>query len=140
MLFLRLLSFIAGTVVLMTAPFLLLSGRQSATPPGAWSLALGAAGVLLFAAVYFFFAFLARRMSRSAVLRLAGAALTACQLLIGAAVLASAGHTHAPLAAAPLLCFSAGLFMAFVWPGKLGRNHRPMRPRDLHERICQAGE
>lgn len=133
MLFLRLLSFIAGTVVLMAAPFLLLSGRQAAAPPGAWSLALGAAGVALFAAAYFFFAFLARRMSRSAGLRQAGAALTACQMLLGAALLTSAGHSHAPLAAAPLLCFSAGLFMAFVWPGKLGRNHRPLRPRESQD-------
>lgn len=138
MIFLRLLSFVAGSFVLMAAPFLLLSERQGAAPPGGWRMALGSLGVILFSAAYFFFALLAHRMSRSPALRQAGAALTGYQLLAGIAVLATAGHTSAPLAAAPLLCFSVCLFMAFVWPGNVGRSHRPMRPRERSDHFLSS--
>lgn len=130
MIFLRILSFLAGSFVLLGAPFLLLAEGYSTAPASRWTTVLVLLAVLVFAFGYFFFALFAWRMARSLHLRQTGAGLVVFQLAAGAVLLATAGHTPAPLGAAPLLCFSVCLFMAFVWPGDAGRNHRRMRRRD----------
>ena len=124
MIFLRILSFMAGSFVLFAAPVILFGQRLG--PP---ALAASALITMLFALVYFYFALQAHRMGRSARLRHVGAALLAFQLVAGGLLLGAARQDELALLVTPLLCFSVCLLMAFVWPGELGRSHRPMRAR-----------
>ena len=133
MLFLRILSFFAGSFVLFGSPFLLLSTRQQSGPGVAVLLSI--ATLLLFAAVYYFFALFGHRTSRSVRMRKLGAGLIGFQALAGAWLLATSRNTQALVAAAPLLCFTVFLFLAFVWPGEPRRSHRPMRRRDRPDEL-----
>jgi MFS family permease len=128
MIFLRIISFFAGSFVLFGSPFLLLSEREQ-SGPGATVL-LAVVTVLLFATGYFFFALLGHRTGRSPQLKALGAGLVLFQVLAGAWLLAASHNTPALVAVAPLLCFTVFLFMAFVWPGDSARSHRPMRRRE----------
>jgi hypothetical protein len=130
MIFLRILSFMAGSFVLFAAPFLLLSDAAGQPAGGGYALAFGAIAVVLFAIGYYFLALAGHRTGRSQATRSIAAALIAFQLLAGGWVLAVSNNPRVLVAAAPLLCLCVFLFMAFVWPGEGGRSHRPMRRRD----------
>ena len=133
MFFLRILSFIAGSIVLFAAPFLLVSQRQLPASPAIVLLAV--LTVLLFAAAYFFFALFGHRTARSPRARYLAGGLIAFQLLAGAWLLHASQNARALVAVAPLLCFTVFLFMAFVWPGGSARGHRPMRRRDRMDEL-----
>jgi hypothetical protein len=130
MIFLRVLSFMAGCFVLFAAPFLLLSESPISAAGHPIAVLLGGVGVLLFALGYYFLALAGHRTGRSARLRKAAGLSIAFQLMIGLAVLFTSHSPRVVGASAPLLCLCVLLFMAFVWPGTTGRSHRPMRRRD----------
>ena len=130
MIFLRILSFMAGSFVLFAAPFLLLSEAAGQPSGGVYRVALGAVAVLVFALGYYFLALAGHRTGRSPKMRSIAAALITFQLLAGGWVLASSHDPRVLVASAPLLCLCVFLFMAFVWPGEGGRSHRPMRRRE----------
>lgn len=132
MIFLRILSFIAGGFTLLGAPLILLGKYDS----GATLLVLGAAvAVLLFACAYFYFGLLGHRVARSQRLRTAGSGLLAFQVLAGAWLLSTSNDPRALVAVAPLLCFTVILFMGFIWPADTARNHRPMRRRERMDEL-----
>ena len=133
MFFLRIFSFIAGSIVLFASPFLLLSERQA--PASAATVLLAVVTVLLFAGAYFFFALFGHRTARSQRARYLAGGMIAFQLLAGAWLLSASQNARALVAVAPLLCFTVFLFMAFVWPGDTGRSHRPMRRRERMDEL-----
>jgi hypothetical protein len=130
MFLLRIVSFIAGSFVMFAAPFLLLSRAAGEAVGGALSVFIATVAVLVFALGYYFIALTGHRSARSPGIRHAAAGLIAFQLAAGAFLLSVSSNAQALVAAAPLLCLSVLLFMAFVWPGDAGRGHRPMRRRD----------
>ena len=87
MFFLRILSFIAGSIVLFAAPFLLVSQPQLPAPPAIVLLAV--LTVLLFAAAYYFFALFGHRTARSQRARYLAGGMIAFQLLAGAWLLSA---------------------------------------------------
>lgn len=130
MIFLRIVSFMAGSFVLFAAPFLLLSEPAGQPSGAAFSVVLGGVAVLLFALGYYFLALCGHRTGRSPTLRRIAGALIVLQLAAGAWVLTTSHNARVLVASAPLLCLSVFLFMAYVWPGEGGRSHRPMRRRE----------
>lgn len=128
MLLLRILALLAAGFVLFASPFFLLSQRQALD--GGWALALGALAVAAFAGGYLFFALFAHRFARSDKMRTIGAGVIAFQVAAGAVVLATSSNPQALVSTAPMLCYSVGLLLAFIWPGAIARNHRPMRRRN----------
>jgi hypothetical protein len=130
MLFLRILSFFAGSFVLLGSPFLLLGDQSGTADAGTLAVLVSVLAIWLFAAAYFFFAVFGHRTSRSSRARRLALGLIAFQLAAGAWLLATSHLAKALVAAAPLLCFTVFLFMAFIWPGESARSHRPMRRRE----------
>lgn len=120
----------AGSFVMFAAPFLLLSRAAGQASGGALSVFIATVAVLVFGLGYYFIALTGHRTGRSAKIRHAVAGLIVFQLVAGAFLLAVSRNAQALVAAAPLLCLSVFLFLAFVWPGEGGRSHRPMRRRD----------
>lgn len=130
MIFLRIISFIAGSFVLFASPFFFLTERQGQADGHIATVIIAGLAVLLFGCAYFYFALSGRRTARSPRTRYTAAGLIAFQLAAGAWLLSSSNNPQLLVAAAPLLCFSVFLFLAFVYPGESGRHHRPMRRRD----------
>lgn len=130
MFFLRILSFFAGSFVLLASPFLLLGERSGSTDAGTLVVIVSVIAILLFAAAYFFFALFGHRTPRSPRMRQLAIGLIAFQLAAGAWLLSTSHVAKALVAAAPLLCLTVFLFMAFIWPGDSVRSHRPMRRRE----------
>ena len=132
MIFLRILSFIAGGFTLLGSPFILLGKYTSASTLLVFAAAIT---VLLFACAYFYFGLLGHRIARSQRLRYTGSGLLAFQVLAGAWLLSASQNAGALVAVAPLLCFTVMLFMAFIWPAATARNHRPMRRREYMDEL-----
>lgn len=130
MFFLRILSFFAGSVVLLGAPFLLLSARAGIASGQLLAVILGTLAVCVFGFAYFFLAMTGHRTGRSGSLRKLAGALLTFQLAAGIVVLAISHNPQLLMATGALLCVSVFLFLAFVYPGELPRTHRPMRRRD----------
>lgn len=135
MFFLRILSFIAGSFVGFATPFFVLTERQGLALGGLPAIFAGALAVLLFGLIYFHFALSGHRIVRSRRRRKVAAALILFQLAAGGWLLHLAGNPQTLFALAPLMCFSLMLFLAFVWPGDSGHNHRPMRRRDNADQL-----
>lgn len=130
MFFLRILSFFAGSFVLLGSPFLLLGERSGSADVSTLTVVVSGLAVLLFAAAYYFFALYGHRTSRSPRVRRLAVGLIAFQLAAGAWLLSTSHVAKALVAAAPLLCFTVCLFMAFVWPADSARGRRTMRRRE----------
>ena len=130
MLFLRILSFFGASFVLLASPFLLLGERAGTADAGTLIVIVSVLAVLLFATAYFFFALYGHRIARSPRMRRLALGLVAFQLTAGAWLLATSQEAKALVAAAPLLCLTVFLCMAFVWPGESTRSRRPMRRRE----------
>ena len=130
MIFLRILSFLGGSFALFAGPVLLLSDAAARGSVGPAALFTGSVAVALFALGYYFVALGGRDAARSHSTRARAAGLLGFQLVAGGWLLHAAHSTSVLLAAAPLLCLSVFLLLAFVWPGDGRRSHRPMRQRD----------
>ncbi|QYF94492.1 hypothetical protein KY495_04550 [Massilia sp. PAMC28688] len=135
MFYLRILSFLAGSAVLLGAPFLMLSARAGLASGHVFLVLLGTIAVLLFGFAYFFVALAGHRTVRSQRLRTATGALLAFQFVSGGVLLALSQNSQLLMACGALLCVSVFLFLAFVYPGELPRTHRPMRRRDTAEML-----
>lgn len=133
MFFLRILSFLAGSFVLLGAPFFLLSEGAGMASVNLALVLLGTAAVCLFGIVYFVIALYGHRAARSRKLRQLAGGLVGYQLIAGALVLALASHAELLMTCGALMCVSVFLFLAFVYPGELARSHRPMRRRDQRD-------
>lgn len=116
--------------MLLGSPFLLLGERSGAAEVSSLTIAVSVLAILLFAAAYFFFALLGHRTSRSPRMRQLAIGFIAFQLSAGAWLLSTSHVAKALVAAAPLLCFTVFLFMAFIWPGNGLHSHRPLRRRE----------
>lgn len=130
MFFLRILSFLAGSLVLLGAPFLMLSARAGIASGQVLAVMLGTLAVAVFGFAYFFLAMAGHRTPRSPKLRKLAGALIGFQLVSGIVVLALSKNPQLLMTTGALLCISVFLFLAFVYPGELPRSHRPMRRRD----------
>ena len=130
MFFLRILSFLAGSFVLLGSPFLLLGERSGSADVSGVMVIISGLTVLLFAAAYYFFALYGHRTSRSPRVRRLAVGLIAFQLAAGAWLLSTSHVAKALVAAAPLLFFTVCLLMAFVRPGNSTRGHRALRRRE----------
>ncbi len=130
MFFLRILSFIAGSMVLLGAPFLMLSARAGLASGHVLLVLIATLAVCVFGFAYFFIAMTGHRTPRSPRVRTLVGGLITFQLLSGVAVLAFSQDAQLLMATGVLLCVSVFLFLAFVYPGELPRTHRPMRRRD----------
>jgi hypothetical protein len=130
MILLRLLSILAGCLVMMS-PALFMSGGSSGPASFDGGTVIGAiTGLALVSAAFFFVGFAGRKMKKSAHLRATAAALLAVPFLASMVILWRGGQ-DAELWAAALLCgVSAVLFVAFVFPAQHARKHRPMRRRE----------
>lgn len=130
MFFLRFISFLAGGLALLSAPFLFLSTTAGLASGHPLLVLLGALAVFVFGAAYLFLAAAGHRTIRSARLRHTAGGLIAFQITAGIAVLALSDNSQLLMACGAFMCVSVLLFLAFVYPGELPRNHRPMRRRD----------
>lgn len=135
MFFLRILSFLAGSFVLLGAPFFLLSERAGLASVNLALVLLGTAAVCIFGVAYFFIALYGHRAVRSVKMRQLVGGLIGYQMLAGATVLALSSHADLLMTCGALMCVSVFMFLAFVYPGELARSHRPMRRRDQRDLI-----
>jgi hypothetical protein len=130
MILLRLLSILAGCLV-MVSPALFLSGGSAGPAFFDGRTVFGViTGLALVAAAFFFVGFAGQQIHKSAQLRAVAGALLAAPFLAGVAVLWRGGGAAILWASALLCCISAVLFIAFVFPAQRSRKHRPMRRRE----------
>jgi hypothetical protein len=129
------MSFFAGSFVAFAAPFLMLTERQGMAMGGVATILLGAVSVLGFGLAYFYFALLGHNIVRSVRMRKVAAGLVVFQLAAGAWLIHASTNQRVLVTAAPLLCFSVLLFLAFVWPGNSSHHHRPMRRREHSDEV-----
>ncbi|SHH28231.1 hypothetical protein SAMN05428948_3656 [Massilia sp. CF038] len=135
MFFLRVMAFFAGSFVAFAAPFLMLTERQGMAMGGMATILLGAVCVLGFGLAYFYFALLGHNIVRSHRMRRIAGAMVVFQLVAGGWLIHASSNARVLVTAAPLMCFSVLLFLAFVWPGDSSRNHRPMRRREHSDQV-----
>jgi peptidoglycan/LPS O-acetylase OafA/YrhL len=130
MILLRLLSILAGGLV-MVSPALFMSGGSAGPDFFDGRTVFGAmAGLAVVASAFFFVGFAGQKMRKSARLRAVAALLLAVAFVAGLAVLWDGGDASELVAGALLCSVSAVLFVAFVLPAQHSRKHRPMRRRE----------
>lgn len=132
MFLLRILSFLAGSFVLLGAPFYLLSEGAGIASVNLALVLPAIAAVCAFGVAYFAIALVGHRTVRSPRLRQLVGGLIGYQLLAGAVVLALSSHADLLMICGALMCLSVFLFLACCYPGEMARSHRPMRRRDKH--------
>jgi small-conductance mechanosensitive channel len=135
MIFLQVLSFLAGCVVLFAAPFFFLPSQGNIAISINYEVIMAMAVIGLCALPYFLLGLAGHRVNRSRALRLSVAALLLVQVTIaGWLMMTVATEFGVLLAIGVALLISVFLFISFVWPGTHHRSHRPMRRRDGSER------
>lgn len=130
MLLLRCFSILMGSAVLFGAPFLLLPKAPTGPAGNGWLILAACGAILLVSSGYFFVGIAGHRMRRSILLRAAGALLLSFPLMASAWGVFSGRVPELLPAIGPVLCFTAFLFIAFVFPSARRRTYRPMRPRE----------
>lgn len=129
MIFLRCLSFLIGSLIIIGAPFFLLP--DSAPRPSEFGAAIAAcAAIALLASGFFLVGIAGNHMKRSPRTRLLGAALLGLPIIGCIGVLLFGQQRDDIWMIGPVLCFAIFLFATFVYPAKRSRTYRPMRPRD----------
>jgi hypothetical protein len=126
MIALRLLSLLAGAVVLILPSVLL--ANASAGMPGT-TVAAALLGVALVSASFIYVALAGDRMRRSAGARMLGALLLAVPIVGSLVLMASRKDPMLLWGSGALLAFSLVLFLSFVFPAA-ERRQRPMRQRE----------
>jgi len=134
MIALRLLSLLAGGLVLVLPPILMFDGAALGMP--GW-MAIGSLAVIAMSAVSFFYiAAAGKKMRRSSgPARTLGGMLLIAPALAGLALLATRTDPVQLCASGVLLAFSILLAMSFVFAPTMGRRQRPMRERERHEAV-----
>ena len=133
MIALRLLSLLAGGLVLIVPPILVFGNIGGNVSGG---IAVGAAACLgLIALAFVYVAVNGRRMRRGGQARTVGAALLAIPALASLAMLAIRTDEGTLWASGALLMFTMTLFASFVYPATAGKRQRPMRQRERQEPV-----
>jgi peptidoglycan/LPS O-acetylase OafA/YrhL len=133
MILLRLLSILAGGLILVIPPMFMFAhgtGQQFFDP---LTVSIKLAEGALLASSFFFIGFAGDRMRKSGPLRALGALLLAVPFIGGIAMLVRADDEWMLWLAATLICLAAVLFVAFVFPAVGSEKHRPMRRREPRE-------
>jgi Ca2+/Na+ antiporter len=129
MILLRCISFLIGSLIVTGAPFFLLPDAPQR--PGEAATVLGACILVgLIASGFLLVGVAGNHMKRSRRIRTLGAILLAMPIVGGISVLVMDEAPSEMWVIGALLCFATFLFYGFVYPGKHGRSHRPLRPRE----------
>lgn len=123
------LAFVAGLAALFATSITLLPPAQLHPFAGGATLPLMIAGLMAFAAGYFFFAVSGYRTLRSAWRRRLAVLIVLFQLLAGGAMIYRYPEPAALGVMLSLLCVSVFMFTSFVWPAKRDPGYRPARWR-----------
>jgi hypothetical protein len=131
MMFLRLLSLLAGGLVLMVPPIMMFDGTTRGMP--AWMAIAGLLVIALSAICFFYIAATGKQMRRSpGQARTLGGMLLTAPLFASLALLATRTDPVQLCATGVLLAFTILLAMSFVFAPTMGRRQRPMRERERH--------
>jgi len=134
MIALRLLSLLAGGLVLIVPPILVFGDIGGNVSGG---IAVGAAACLgLIALAFIYVAVNGRRMRRGGRARTIGGALLAIPALASLAMLAIRTDEGTLWASGVMLVFTMLLFFSFVYPATAGKRQRPMRERERQEHVA----
>jgi hypothetical protein len=133
MILLRLLSILAGGLILIVPPLFLFGGTSGPEYFDGKTVVAALAGLTLVAFTFFFIGFAGDRMRKSAPLRTLGGLLLAVPFAGSAAMLLRAAQVELLWLSGLLLCVTVVLFVAFVFPASGSRKHRPMRRREPRE-------
>ena len=138
MLAIQALAFLAGLAALFATSITLLPPAQLHPFAGGATLPLMIAGLLAFAAGYFFFAVSGYRTLRSAWRRRLAVLIVLFQLLAGGAMIYLYPEPAALGVMLSLLCVSVFMFTSFVWPARRDPGYRPARWRERGEDARQG--
>jgi hypothetical protein len=127
---LRLLSILGGFLVLLAPTLLLWQGGGKPLSLDGTSVIGAMFALVVVAASFFYIGVYAREMRRSARLRVLGGVLLVAPFAASIAVLWRSSDDLELWASGLLFCFTAVLFLAFVFPASQSRKHRPMRSRE----------
>jgi len=133
MILLRLLSILAGGLILVVPPLFLFAGTSGPEFFDARTVLAALAGLALVSFTFFFIGFAGDRMRKSAPLRTLGGVLLALPFAGSAAVLLRGTEVAMLWLSGLLLCVTVVLFVVFVFPASSSRKHRPMRRREPRE-------
>jgi protein-S-isoprenylcysteine O-methyltransferase Ste14 len=128
----RLLSLLAGAMVLVVPPMLM--PIRGAGMPG-WMVAGVLIGMALAAASFFYIGAAGKQMRRGGQARMLGGALLAVPAAASLALLATRTDVAQLCASGAVLAFTIMLFLNFVFAPTMGRRQRPMRARERHEAV-----
>jgi O-antigen/teichoic acid export membrane protein len=129
MIFLRCMSFLIGSLIVMGAPFFLLPDTPQGPRDVSGALA-GCLAIALAAAGFCFVGVAGNHMKRSRLTRALGAVLLAFPIAGSVWVLNLDNLPEDVWMIGPLLFFAVSLFYCFIFPGRRTRLHPPLRPRD----------
>jgi hypothetical protein len=129
MIFLRCLSFLIGSLIVMGAPFFLLPDAPQGPREVHGALA-GCLAIAVAAAGFCFVGVAGNHMKRSRRTRALGAVLMAFPIAGSIWALNLDDLPEDAWVIGPLLFFAVALFFCFIFPGRRARLHRPLRPRD----------
>ncbi|HEX8612924.1 MAG TPA: hypothetical protein VF800_16685 [Telluria sp.] len=130
MLLIQALAFLAGLAALFATSITLLPPVQLHPFAGVATLPVMIAGILAFAAGYFFFAVVGYRTLRSASRRRTAVLAVLFQLLAGGAMIYRYPQPAVLAVMGPLLFCSIFMFTSFVWPARRDPGYRPARWRE----------
>ena len=129
MIFLRCIAFLIGGLIVMGAPFFLLSDRpQQANDVAAVMMACGA--IALFASGFFCIGVAGHHMRRSPRTRMLAGVLLAFPILGSMAALLFEAQWANIWMVFPLFFCAGFMFVSFVYPARHHRAHTRMRPRE----------
>lgn len=131
MIFLRLLCLMAGVVVLVAPPVMLFP--TGASMPNVLKAAAVLGGLLLASSGFFLIGMVGHRMRRSPPLRTLAAVLLAVPLAASVAMFWRSGSPTMLSLCSMLLCFTAMLYLTFIYPVLRSPGHRPLRSEETHE-------
>jgi hypothetical protein len=131
MIFLRLLAFLAGAMILVVPP-LVMSDMGTRNMAG-WAVLRDLFALTMVASSYFFIALLAPRMRRSWLLRIIGGVWLLLPMVGGLSLLFTRREAPILYASGILIGSAVLLFIVFVFPATPDPRQRPMRQRDATE-------
>lgn len=125
---LRILSLLAGALVLFVPPMMLFDTGVGGMPP--WLVAGGILGMIVISASFLYVGVAGRRMRRPGQARTLGGVLLTVPMVAAVVTLATHTDESTLLASGALLGVTILLFASFVFPATMDRRRRPMRERD----------
>lgn len=139
MLLIRALAFFAGLAAMFATSITLLPPAQLHPFAGGATLPLMVAGIVTFAAGYFFFAVAGYRIVRSPWRRSLAVLIVLFQLLSGGAMIWRYPQPAVLGVMLSLLWVSVFMFTSFIWPAKRDPGYRPARWRERSDDAAPRG-